>query len=66
MLYSFVSERAYRKLMYYERYGMLALLILVIISNRLPFDPLGTAANWLFDRLFIFAEAGFAIVRLFV
>ena len=45
--------------MYYERYGMLALLILVVvISNRLPFDPLGAAADWVFDRLFIAAEAG--------
>ena len=36
VLYSAVSERSYRRLMYYERYGMIALLILVVVMNRLP------------------------------
>ena len=66
VLYSFVSERSYRKLMYYERYGMIALLILVVVSNRLPVDPLSAAANWVFDRVFIAAQWGFDLVRLFV
>lgn len=66
VLYSFISERNYRKLMYYERYGMLALLLLVLLMNRLPVDPLSAAANWVFDRLFFFAELGFGLVRLFI
>ena len=66
VLYSFISERSYRKLMYYERYGMIFLLVLIIVMDRLPVDPLSAAANWVFDRLFLFAEFGFNIVRLFV
>lgn len=66
VLYSFVSERSYRKLMYYERYGMIALLLLIIVTNRLPVDPLSRAAGWVYDRLFGVAELGFDIARLFL
>ena len=66
VLYSAVSERSYRRLMYYERYGMIALLTLVVVMNRLPFDPLSAAADWVFDRIFIAAELGYDLVRLFV
>ena len=66
VLYSAVSERSYRRLMYYERYGMIALLILVVVMNRLPFDPLSAAADWVFDRIFIAAELGYDLVRLFI
>ena len=66
VLYSAVSERSYRRLMYYERYGMIALLVLVVVMNRLPFDPLSAAADWVFDRIFIAAELGYDLVRLFV
>lgn len=66
VLYSFISERSYRKLMYYERYGMVFLLVLIVVMNRLPVDPLSSAANWVFDRLFLIAELGFDLVRLFV
>lgn len=66
VLYAFLPECSYRKLMYYERYGMIALLVLVVVMNRLPFDPLTAASNWVFDRLFIFAELGYDLMRLFV
>ena len=66
VLYAFLPEHSYRKLMYYERYGMIALLVLVVVMNRLPFDPLTAASNWVFDRLFIFAELGYDLMRLFV
>lgn len=66
VLYSFVSERAYAKLMYYERYGMIILLALVVVMNRMPIDPLTAASNWVFSRLFLVAEWGFDLVRLFV
>lgn len=66
VLYSFISERSYRKLMYYERYGMIALLVIIVIMNRLPFDPLSGAVGWVFNRLFQFAEWGYGIARLFV
>lgn len=63
VLFSFLSERSYYRLMRYERYGMILLLALVWLGNRLPFDPLGTAASWVFDRLFILAEWGFALAE---
>ena len=61
VLFSFLSERNYYRLMRYERYGMILLLALVYFGNRLPFDPLGNAAGWVFDRLFILAEWGFSL-----
>ena len=45
---------------------MIAPLVLVVVMNRLPFDPLTAASNWVFDRLFIFAELGYDLMRLFV
>ena len=66
VLYSAVSERSYRRLMYYERYGMIANRYTYSVMNRLPFDPLSAAADWVFDRIFIAAELGYDLVRLFV
>ena len=45
MLYSFLPERSYRKLLRYERYGMIALMALIVITNRMPVDPLSYAAG---------------------
>ena len=63
VLFSFLSERNYYRLMRYERYGMILLLALVYFGNRLPFDPLGNAAGWVFDKLFILAEWGFSFSK---
>lgn len=64
VLFSFLKEETYRKLMHYERYGMILLLILV--STRVLGSPLSAAADWLFDKLFIFAEFGFNLVRKYI
>ena len=66
MLYSFISDRAWTRLMYFERYGMPVLLVLVVVMNRLPYDPLTIASNWIFSRLFMVAGWGYDLVRLFV
>ena len=66
VLYSFVSDRAYTKIMYYERYGMIVLMLGVLLLSRTNLDPLGRAAYWLMGKLFTAADWGFALAKLFV
>lgn len=59
VLFSLMSNERYMKLMRYERYGMLLLLILImtdVLGNTLQ-----TATEFMFDKLFVFAEWGFAL-----
>ena len=66
VLYSLLPDRSYMRLMRYERYGMIALLALIIIGSWTDLDPLGRATGWVFDRLYVFmslgAECGKALV----
>lgn len=50
VLFSLISDSAYFKLMRYERYGMILLLILLVtdVISR----PLGIATNFVFEQLF--------------
>lgn len=59
VLFSLMSDEKYMKLMYYERYGMLILAVL-LITDVLG-NPLQTATGFLFEILFKFAEWGFAL-----
>lgn len=59
VLYSFISDRAYMQLMRYERYGMIALLALIVLGDLSGLDPLSRATGWVFERLFVFADWGF-------
>ncbi len=61
VLFSFLSDRMYAKLMRYERWGMLLLLALVALG--LTRAPLAAATLWLFDHLFVLAEAGFRLTQ---
>jgi len=61
VLFSVLSDEAYRKLMRYERYGMFALLLLV--WSGVLGDPLSMGVDWLFDRLFFAAEWGFELTK---
>ena len=61
VLYSFISDRAYMQLMRYERYGMIALLALIVLSDFSGLDPLSRATGWVFEKLFVFADWGFAL-----
>ena len=65
VLYSFISDRAYAELMYYEKYGMIFLVVAVLLLSRTNLDPLGTAAYWLMDKLFAVARWGFELAGLF-
>lgn len=66
VLYSFISDKAYAKLMYYERYGMIILMLGVLLLSRTNLNPLGRAAYWLMGKLFIAADWGFGLAKLFV
>ena len=60
MLFSLMSSESYYKLMCYEKYGMIILLALV--ATDVLGNPLHSATEYLFDKLFIFAEWGFDLV----
>lgn len=64
VLFSFLKPAQYYKLMRYERYGMIILLILM--ATDILGDPLSTVTGWLYDRLFVLAELSFDIVLKFI
>ena len=64
VLYSVLSDEAYIKLMRYERYGMIALWLLVWSGTF--GSPLSTATAWVFDKLFAVAEFGFNLMNRFI
>ena len=61
VLFSFLSDEAYWKLMRYERYGMIVLMLLVVTGGLS--GVLSTATGWVYDRLFFIAEFGFSLVN---
>ncbi len=54
VLYAVIPDSAYMKLMYYERFGML--LMLLLVSTGVLGTPLSMATEWLFDLLFPIAQ----------
>ena len=61
VLFSLMSDEKYDKLMHYERYGMI--LLLVLLATDIIGDPLQTATVFMMDKLNIFAQWGFDIVK---
>lgn len=64
VLFSLIPDESYFKLMRYERYGMI--LLLVLVSTKVLGGPLSAATSWLFDKLFVLAELGFRLVTHFM
>lgn len=62
ILFSLLSDEGYMKLMRYERYGMI--LMLILIATDILTKPLNTVTQAVFGVLFSFAEWGFDIVRI--
>ena len=56
VLFSLIPDENYFKLMRYERYGMI--LLLVLVSTKGLGGPLSAATSWLFDKLFVLARLG--------
>ena len=61
ILFSFLSDESYMKLMRYERYGMILLLVLVVTD--VLGNPLYTVTQFVFGKLFVFADWGFDLVK---
>lgn len=61
VLYSFLSDSAYEKLMRYERYGMI--LLMVLVATGALSGVLSTVTGWVFDKLFFVAEFTFELVK---
>ena len=59
VLFSFLSQQNYNRLMRYERYGMLLLLLLV--ATKALGAPLSAAVSWGIDHLFFLAQWGVRI-----
>lgn len=59
VLFSLMSDKSYMKLMRYERYGMLLLLVLIV--TEVLGNPLYAVTEFVFDKLFFFAEWGSAL-----
>ena len=57
LLFSVLSDQAYFRLMRYERYGMI--LLLIVSFTGLLGRPLSIAISYVFDKLFFFAELAF-------
>ena len=60
VLFSLLPDSAYMKLMRYERYGMIVLIVLMLtgVVSR----PLGAASEFVFDGLFNFARWGYKLI----
>ena len=62
VLYSVISDRAYFKLMRYERYGMFILVILV--ASGVLGQPLSQAVSYIVERLFVVAKGAYKVSNL--
>ena len=61
VLFSLLSEDKYYKLMRYEKYGML--LLLVVVASGVLGSPLSKVTQWIFSKLYTIAEAVFYLVN---
>ena len=60
VLFSVMSDKAYYRLMRYERFGMI--LLLILIATKVLGSPLSSVTSFLFDKLFCIAEFGFDLL----
>ena len=60
VLFSFISDKNYYKLMVYERYG--SILMIILLSTGLLRRPLAALVSFIFNLLVPIADFGFEIV----
>ena len=63
VLFALLPDAAYAKLMRYERYGMI--LLLVLVATGVLGKPLTTVTEAAFDKLFVIAEWGYELIGIF-
>lgn len=61
VFFSFLPDKTYYKLMRYERYGMI--IMLVLVATGAFSGGLNTAIGWAMDKLWFIAEFGFDLVN---
>lgn len=61
VLFSLLSEKNYYKLMHYERYGMI--LLLVVVATGVLGKPLSSVTGFVYDKLFAIAELSFELAK---
>lgn len=61
VLFSFLNQQQYKKLMRYEHYGILILIVLML-TNILD-NPLSAVTGWIYERLFVLAEMTFSLAQ---
>ncbi len=61
VLFSVLSDEAYDKLMRYERYGMIVLILLVTTGATSGF--LSTVTGWAYEKMFFIAQFAFDLVN---
>ena len=61
VLFSFLRDEQYDRLMHYERYGMVLLMVLIVTG--FTSGILSTVTEWVYDKLFFFAEFAFELVN---
>ena len=64
ILFSFLSDEGYRKLMRYERYA--SLLLFALVWGGLLGKPLSAAINGVYQALFPLARAGFSLGKILI
>ena len=60
ILFSLLPEREYYKLMQYERYGMILLLVIIVTGTLSTY--LTTAVSWVYNGLSVIAQWSFSLV----
>jgi Zn-dependent protease len=61
VLFSCLSNEAYDKLMRYERYGMI--LLIVLVASGAFSGVLSTVTGWVYNKLFFIANFGFDLMN---
>ncbi len=61
VLFSVLNDDTYWRIMRYERYGFLVILVLFRLTSLSNY--LGIAVNWVSDKMFIVAEFAFRLVN---
>jgi len=59
VLFSIVGDETYRKLMHYERYGII--LLYALVFTRKLSGPLNIAISFVTDKLYVFADLGYKL-----
>lgn len=62
VLFSLLPDRWYYKLMRYERYGMMLLIALILLTRTVG-SPLSAVTGSIYNAMFAVAELGFELVR---